>query len=96
MHSGSTRAKYLFSSSSIARISLIYTARGKTYYLLTIIQNEGLNLFRKLGGDLYQFQLGHTETIKRFGRFPKRNNALGRTSTPDELTYISAKKDRMF
>ncbi|KAG1648847.1 Phosphoglycerate kinase [Nymphon striatum] len=53
------------------------------------IQNEGLNLFRKLSEDLYQYQINHTEVIKRFGRFPKRNEALGRTSTPDEIAYIA-------
>jgi uncharacterized protein (DUF924 family) len=31
---------------------------------------------------------GHRETIRRFGRFPARNQALGRTSTPEELAYL--------
>lgn len=60
------------------------------------IQNEGLNLFRKLSDELYQFQVGHAEVIKRFGRFPKRNQALGRTSTPDEIAYIAERGDSMY
>jgi uncharacterized protein (DUF924 family) len=31
---------------------------------------------------------GHRETIARFGRFPGRNQALGRVSTPEELAYL--------
>ena len=32
--------------------------------------------------------VGHKQTIQMFGRFPKRNAALGRESTPDELNYM--------
>jgi len=31
----------------------------------------------------------HRDVIRRFGRFPHRNAALGRTSTPTELAYLS-------
>lgn len=30
----------------------------------------------------------HRDTIARFGRFPMRNEALGRTSTPEEAEYV--------
>jgi uncharacterized protein (DUF924 family) len=30
----------------------------------------------------------HREVIRRFGRFPSRNGALGRDSTPDERVYL--------
>jgi uncharacterized protein (DUF924 family) len=30
----------------------------------------------------------HLDVIVRFGRFPHRNKALGRTSTPEEIEYI--------
>jgi uncharacterized protein (DUF924 family) len=30
----------------------------------------------------------HLDVIVRFGRFPHRNAALGRESTPDELQYL--------
>ncbi len=31
----------------------------------------------------------HRDVIARFGRFPYRNAALGRVSTPDEVAYLS-------
>ena len=31
----------------------------------------------------------HREVIARFGRFPHRNAALGRSSTPDETAYLA-------
>ena len=30
----------------------------------------------------------HRDVIAKFGRFPYRNDALGRTSTPDEIAYL--------
>jgi uncharacterized protein (DUF924 family) len=32
----------------------------------------------------------HRDLIRRFGRFPFRNEALGRTSTPEEAAYLAA------
>jgi len=41
---------------------------------------------------LFAFSLsqarGHRDVIARFGRFPHRNAALGRVSTPEELAYL--------
>ena len=31
---------------------------------------------------------GHNTTMQMFGRFPKRNEALGRESTPQEISYM--------
>lgn len=31
----------------------------------------------------------HLDVIVRFGRFPHRNKALGRTSTPEEIDYLA-------
>ncbi|MCB1500419.1 MAG: DUF924 domain-containing protein [Bauldia sp.] len=33
----------------------------------------------------------HRDIIRRFGRFPYRNKALGRTSTPEEQAFLEAK-----
>lgn len=42
---------------------------------------------------LYEFSAeqarGHRDVIARFGRFPHRNAALGRASTPDEAAYLA-------
>jgi uncharacterized protein (DUF924 family) len=32
----------------------------------------------------------HREVIRRFGRFPHRNAALGRTTTPEEAAFLEA------
>ena len=49
-------------------------------------QNRSLLLFTDLGDD---YQLGyakkHHDVIARFGRFPHRNQMLGRTPRPDEI-----------
>ena len=34
------------------------------------------------------FELRHKAIIDRFGRYPHRNDALGRTSTAEELTFL--------
>ena len=36
----------------------------------------------------YKFALLHRDQIRRFGRFPGRNQALGRVSTPEERAMI--------
>jgi uncharacterized protein (DUF924 family) len=35
-----------------------------------------------------EFALLHRDLIARFGRFPHRNRALGRASTPDEEKFL--------
>lgn len=42
------------------------------------------------------FAEAHRDTIRRFGRFPMRNAALGRTNSPEEQVYIEARDGRMF
>ena len=38
--------------------------------------------------DAYRFAVAHLEIIRRFGRFPHRNAALGRASTPEEIEFL--------
>ena len=38
--------------------------------------------------DNYKFELKHKAIIDRFGRYPHRNAALGRESTPQELAFL--------
>ena len=62
-----------------------------------VIQEEGVRLFRANGDDnALDFMVKHRDCVARFGRFPKRNAALGRTSTPEEQAYIEDIGDRMF
>jgi len=37
----------------------------------------------------YEFEVRHKAIIDRFGRYPHRNEVLGRTSTPEELEFLS-------
>lgn len=36
----------------------------------------------------YQFELKHKAIIDRFGRYPHRNNILGRPSTAEEIAFL--------
>lgn len=38
--------------------------------------------------DNMDFELRHKKIIERFGRYPHRNAALGRKSTPDEIAFL--------
>ncbi|MCP8885090.1 DUF924 domain-containing protein [Devosia sp. XJ19-1] len=62
-----------------------------------VIQNEGVRLFEAMDNEyLLKFMVDHRDTIARFGRFPFRNKALGRQSTPEELAYMQEQGDRVF
>ena len=36
----------------------------------------------------YEFELKHKAIVDRFGRYPHRNETLGRTSTPEEIEFL--------
>lgn len=51
---------------------------------------EAERLFAALGDpDAYDYELRHKAIIDRFGRYPHRNEALGRDSTPEELAFLA-------
>jgi uncharacterized protein (DUF924 family) len=53
------------------------------------IHDEAVRLFTALGvADSLRFELRHQAVIDRFGRYPHRNAALGRVSTPEELEFL--------
>lgn len=41
-------------------------------------------------GTTIEYAWRHREVIRRFGRYPHRNAALGRESTPEELAWLAA------
>lgn len=55
-----------------------------------LIHDVSIKLFSSLhGADNIKFAIGHQDVIKRFGRYPTRNEALGRKDTPEEEKYLA-------
>lgn len=53
------------------------------------VQEAALPLFERFtDGRTVDFARRHRDVIARFGRFPHRNAALGRSSTPQELAFL--------
>ncbi|MDV7339690.1 DUF924 family protein [Terasakiella sp. A23] len=53
-------------------------------------QNDCIKLVESMGDEGYlDFAKKHQVIIKRFGRFPHRNETLGRTSTNEEVAFLS-------
>ena len=54
-----------------------------------VVHDEALKLFSnpELGGSL-EFEKKHRDIILRFGRYPHRNNILGRPSTAEEIEFL--------
>lgn len=58
-------------------------------------QDESIRLFTALAAesaahaDTLHWAHRHREVILRFGRYPHRNAALGRASTPEELAFLA-------
>lgn len=54
------------------------------------IHEIALYLFDQPGlEDNFKYELRHKEIIDRFGRYPHRNQVLGRESTAEELEFLS-------
>lgn len=56
-------------------------------------QRYAVELFRGLSAetgseDLLVYSLRHMEIVERFGRFPHRNEILGRRTTPEEAEFL--------
>ena len=53
------------------------------------VQARSVELFASLDDeDTLGYAVRHKEIIDRFGRFPHRNEVLGRESTPEELEFL--------
>lgn len=79
---------------------LAFPARARIFFYLPLMHSENLAdqdmcvhlVQTRLGSAStnYPFALSHRETIRKFGRFPMRNAALGRVSSADEAATIAA------
>ena len=52
-----------------------------------VVHEEALKLFKAAGS--FDFELKHKKIIDRFGRYPHRNEILGRVSSPEEIEFLS-------
>ena len=60
-----------------------------------VIHEESLRLNEALGNpEGVDYERAHADVLRRFGRYPRRNEALGRESTPEEIAYIESDEDR--
>ena len=53
------------------------------------IHKVAMELFKKNGIESsIEYEIKHKEIIERFGRYPHRNEILGRKSTKEELEFM--------
>ena len=56
-----------------------------------IVHQEAQRLFGEMGNlETLDYEMKHVEVLRRFGRYPRRNEALGRESTPEEIEYMAS------
>ncbi|KGY14095.1 membrane protein [Vibrio tubiashii] len=54
------------------------------------VHQQAVELFKTPGMEVnYEFELKHKVIIDRFGRYPHRNNILGRQSSPEEVEFLT-------
>jgi len=54
-----------------------------------VVQQESLRLYTQLAQPVnLDFARRHADIVTRFGRYPHRNAALGRASTPEEIAFL--------
>lgn len=54
-----------------------------------LIHSVAVDLFRERAPDNLDYELRHKAIIDRFGRYPHRNAALGRTPTAGETAFLA-------
>jgi uncharacterized protein (DUF924 family) len=57
-------------------------------------QRRSVELFERLAGeegapDVVSYAVAHRDIVERFGRFPHRNEILGRETTPEEAVFLT-------
>ena len=85
-----------------ARADIALTQDERTFLYMPYMHSESKpihkvaeRLFREHAPKSnYEFELRHKAIIDRFGRYPHRNAALGRESTPEELTFLAGPGSR--
>lgn len=95
--SGDERALEIAGRALEAGFDRAFPKAARTFFYLPFehaedmaAQERSVDLFRRLGDDTtYLYALVHLDVIRRFGRFPHRNTALGRETTEAESAYLA-------
>src|SRR5690606_7687895 len=54
-------------------------------------QERCVDLFKSVGNEeSLKYAIEHPDIVARFGRFPRRNRACGRQSSPDEIEFLKS------
>jgi uncharacterized protein (DUF924 family) len=76
----------------IARDKLAFLYMPLMHSEIVAEQDLSLKLFREKNLDAnIRFAEHHSEIVRQFGRFPHRNEILGRKSTEEEIEYLASK-----
>ena len=64
------------------------TSRSVTVLFAPAITSAAPTVFAGRAGNVLHFERRHRAIVDRFGRYPHRNEALGRVSTAEELAFL--------
>lgn len=60
-----------------------------------VVHEEAIRLFTALGSpEQLDYEIAHRDLLRRFGRYPRRNDPLGRVSTPEEVEYCASEEGK--
>jgi uncharacterized protein (DUF924 family) len=96
MYASDAKARAIARSAIAIRFDLSVEPDLRNFFYLPLMHSEDLAdqqqavaLARAIGGEALRFALMHRDIIERFGRFPHRNEMLGRASTPEEQKFLA-------
>ena len=98
--SGDARARDTARLAIARGYPLVYPTDMRLFFYMPLQHSEDLAdqefccaLFTSAGNDDYvKYAVEHRDLVARFGRFPHRNDVLGRPCTPEELDYLKTAK----
>lgn len=64
------------------------SAQEQSLQAYQVLAQLALDETKVLYDSFLRFAMHHYDVVRRFGRFPQRNQVLGRESTPEELIYL--------
>ena len=75
---------------SLAEAQRVFAYMPYMHSESALVHTQAIALYTQLGiQDNLNFELRHKAIIDRFGHYPHRNAILGRTSTAEELAFLS-------